>query len=58
MQAAEGANSLLDLSVDDDGVMGVVPMDAEEAPIGTTAMVGAAAAAVALLNLRAPAAAA
>ena len=54
-QAAEGANSLLDLSVDDDGVMGVLPMNAEDAPIGTTAMVGAAAAAVALLNLRAPA---
>ena len=47
--AAAGANSLLDLAQEEDVMMGDI--SSEEAGIGNTAMVGAAAAALALLNL-------
>ena len=50
--AADGASSLLELAQDDDVMMG----EAEQDPsMGSTAMVGAAAAALALLNMRRPA---
>lgn len=55
---AQGANSLLDLSASDDGVPGMVPMEDEqggvggESSVGSTAMVTAAAAALALMRLR------
>ena len=56
---AQGASSLLDLSANEDGVPGMVPMDEEQggvggesSAIGSTAMVTAAAAALALMRLR------
>ena len=57
MQYAQGANNLLDLASSDDdlltqtGDISMSDVDAQ-ADIGTTAMVGAAAAAIALMNLR------
>ena len=54
--AAQGAHSLLELAVNDGegGAVDVAPMDMEmeDGSIGSTAMIGAAAAAMALMNLR------
>lgn len=56
MQYAQGANNLLDLASSDDDLLtqtsDISMSDVEQADIGTTAMVGAAAAAIALMNLR------
>ena len=56
---AQGANALVDLSASDDGVPGLVPMEEEPSgmggesqSVGSTAMVTAAAAALALMRLR------
>jgi hypothetical protein len=55
---AQGANALVDLSASDDGIPGMVPMEDESSgmgesqSIGSTAMVTAAAAALALMKLR------
>ena len=55
---AQGANALVDLSASDDGIPGMVPVEDESSgmgesqSIGSTAMVTAAAAALALMKLR------